>query len=129
MKKNKLLICALFVSLFVSALPGTESFAAGSSGESAAASGLQDENQQRLEEITAMDKNGSIYEIGESDGSLDEEVEVDESGEIVTDDQDEISEDVSDEESEEVLEEESELQKQHLLYINNSAWSPPLWQE
>ena len=108
MKKNKLLICALFVSLFVSALPGTESFAAGSSGESAAASGLQDENQQRLEEITAMDKNGSIYEIGESDGSLDEEVEVDESGEIVTDDQDEISEDVSDEESEEVLEEESE---------------------
>ena len=95
MKKRKLLICALFVSLFVSALPGTESFAAGDSGESAAASGLQDENQQRLEEITAMDKDGSIYEIGESDGSLDEAVEVDESGEIITDDQEEDSEEQS----------------------------------
>ncbi|HJD41933.1 MAG TPA: glucosaminidase domain-containing protein [Candidatus Mediterraneibacter quadrami] len=108
MKKRKLLICALFVSLFVSALPGTESFAAGDSGESAAASGLQDENQQRLEEITAMDKDGSIYEIGESDGSLDEAVEVDESGEIITDDQEEVSEEQSEEASEEASEEESE---------------------
>ena len=105
MKKRKLLICALFVSLFVSALPGTESFAAGDSGESAAASGLQDENQQRLEEITAMDKDGSIYEIGESDGSLDEAVEVDESGEIITDDQEEVSEEPSEEASEENSEE------------------------
>ena len=86
MKKSKLLICALFVSLFVSSLPGTESFAAGDTGENAAASGLQDENQQRLEEVTAMDKDGSVYEIGESDGSLDETVEVDETGEVVTDD-------------------------------------------
>ena len=86
MKKSKLLICALFVSLFVSSLPGTESFAAGDTGENAAASGLQDENQQRLEEVTAMDKDGSVYEIGESDGSLDETVEVDETGEFVTDD-------------------------------------------
>ena len=83
MKKSKLLICTLFVSLFVSALPGTESFAAGDTGENAAASGLQDENEQRLEVITAMDKNGDIYEIGASDGSLDETVEVDESGEII----------------------------------------------
>ena len=112
MRKSKLLICALFVSLFVSALPGTGSLTAEAAGENAAASGLQDENQQRLEEITAMDKNGSIYEIGESDGSLDEEVEVDESGEIVTDDQDEISEDVSDEESEEVLEESEEASEE-----------------
>ena len=105
MRKSKLLICTLFVSLFVSALPGTESFAAGDSGESAAASGLQDENQQRLEEITAMDKDGSIYEIGESDGSLDEAVEVDESGEIITDDQEEVSEEPSEEASEENSEE------------------------
>ena len=104
MRKSKLLICALFVSLFVSALPGTGSLTAEAAGENAAASGLQDENQQRLEEITAMDENGSIYEIGESDGSLDEAVEVDESGEIITDDQEEISE----EESEEVSEEASE---------------------
>ena len=83
MRKSKLLICTLFVSLFVSALPGTESFAAGDTGENAAASGLQDENEQRLEVITAMDKNGNIYEIGASDGSLDETVEVDESGEII----------------------------------------------
>ena len=83
MRKSKLLICTLFVSLFVSALPGTESFAAGDTGENAAASELQDENEQRLEVITAMDKNGNIYEIGASDGSLDETVEVDESGEII----------------------------------------------
>ena len=83
MRKSKLLICTLFVSLFVSALPGTESFAAGDTGENAAASGFQDENEQRLEVITAMDKNGNIYEIGASDGSLDETVEVDESGEII----------------------------------------------
>ena len=89
MRKSKLLICALFVSLFVSALPGTGSLTAEAAGENAASSGLQDENQQRLEEITAMDKDGSIYEIGESDGSLDDAVEVDESGEIITDDQEE----------------------------------------
>ncbi len=83
MRKSKLLICTLFVTLFVSALPGTESFAAGDTGENAAASGFQDENEQRLEVITAMDKNGNIYEIGASDGSLDETVEVDESGEII----------------------------------------------
>ena len=108
MRKSKLLICALFVSLFVSALPGTGSLTAEAAGENAAASGLQDENQQRLEEITAMDENGSIYEIGESDGSLDEAVEVDESGEIITDDQEEISEEESEEVSEEASEEGSE---------------------
>ena len=118
MKKRKLLICALFVSLFVSALPGTESFAAGDSGESAAASGLQDENQQRLEEITAMDKDGSIYEIGESDGSLDEAVEVDESGEIITDDQEEVSEEQSEEASEESSEEASEEESEEIVNEN-----------
>ena len=118
MKKRKLLICALFVSLFVSALPGTESFAAGDSGESAAASGLQDENQQRLEEITAMDKDGSIYEIGASDGSLDEAVEVDESGEIITDDQEEVSEEESEEASEETSKEASEEESEEIVNEN-----------
>ena len=91
MKKSKLLICTLFVSLFISALPGTGSLTAEAAGENDAASGLQDENQQRLEEITAMDEDGSIYEIGESDGSLDEAVEADGSGGVITDDQEEIS--------------------------------------
>ena len=115
MRKNKLLICALFVSLFVSALPGTGSLTAEAAGENAAASGLQDENQQRLEEITAMDKDGSIYEIGESDGSLDEAVEVDESGEIITDDQEEVSEEESEEASEETSKEASEEESEEIV--------------
>ncbi len=72
MKKNKLLICALFMSLILTALPGMESYAAGETGENAASSGLQDENSQRLETVTAMDEDGSIYEVGETDGTVDE---------------------------------------------------------
>ena len=72
MRKNKLLICALFMSLILTVLPGMESYAAGETGESAAASGLQDENSQRLETVTAMDEDGSIYEVGETDGTVDE---------------------------------------------------------
>ena len=33
---------------------------------------LQDENSQRLDSVTAMDEDGSIYEVGESDGTVDE---------------------------------------------------------
>ena len=72
MKKNKLLICALFMSLILTALPGMESYAAVETGENAASSGLQDENSQRLETVTAMDEDGSIYEVGETDGTVDE---------------------------------------------------------
>lgn len=72
MRKNKLLICALFMSLILTVSPGMESYAAGETGESAAASGLQDENSQRLEAVTAMDENGDIYEVGETDGTVDE---------------------------------------------------------
>ena len=55
-------------------LPGMQSFAAETDGEGqAAASGLQDENSQRLEEVTATEEDGSIYAIGETDGTVAEE--------------------------------------------------------
>ena len=72
MKKNKLLICALFMSMVLTVLPGMESYAAGETGEDAAATELQDENSQRLETVTAMDEEGDIYEVGETDGTVDE---------------------------------------------------------
>ncbi len=66
----------LAVSLVFAAIPGTASHAAGAEGETeAAASELQDENSQRLEEVTAMDEDGSIYEIGETDGTVSEDTE------------------------------------------------------
>ena len=72
MKKNKLLICALFMSMVLTVLPGMESYAAGETGEDAAVTELQDENSQRLEAVTAMDEEGDIYEVGETDGTVDE---------------------------------------------------------
>ena len=72
MRKNKLLICALFMSMILTVLPGMKSYAAETAGESAATSELQDENSQRLETVTAIDEDGSIYEVGESDGTVDE---------------------------------------------------------
>ena len=51
---------------------GMESYAAGETGEDAAATELQDENSQRLETVTAMDEEGDIYEVGETDGTVDE---------------------------------------------------------
>lgn len=66
----------LAVSLVFAAIPGTAGKAAGAEGETeAAASELQDENIQRLEEVTAMDEDGSIYEIGETDGTVSEDAE------------------------------------------------------
>ena len=72
MKKNKLLICALFMSMVLTVLPGMESYAAGETGENAASTELQDENSQRLETVTAMDEKGDIYEVGETDGTVEE---------------------------------------------------------
>lgn len=60
------------MSLILTALPGMESYAAGETGESAAQTDLQDENSQRLETVTAMDENGNIYEVGDSDGTVGE---------------------------------------------------------
>ena len=61
-KKKKLLICTL-MSMVVSFMPGMESNAAELSGEDQVTATLQDENSQRLEETTAMDEDGAIYEI------------------------------------------------------------------
>lgn len=72
MRKNKLLICALALSTVLTVLPGMTSVAAGAEGETDASAGeLQDENVQRLEEVTAMDEDGSIYEIDDTDGTVD----------------------------------------------------------
>lgn len=70
-RKSKLLICTLLVSMVLTVLPGMGSEAAAAEGETQTApSGLQDENSQRLEEVTATGENGSIYQIGEADGSV-----------------------------------------------------------
>ena len=71
-KKKKLLICALLMSMVVSFMPGMESNAAELSGEDQVTATLQDENSQRLEETTAMDEDGAIYEIHEEKGIVEE---------------------------------------------------------
>ena len=72
-KRNKLLICALAMSMVFTMMPGMTSKAAGAEGETeAAVSDIQDENSQRLEEVTAMDEDGSIREIADVDGTVDE---------------------------------------------------------
>ena len=83
-KKSKLLICMLCMSMVLTVLPGMESNAEEvSGGADSAASELQDENSQRLEEVTAMDEDGSIYQIGETDGTVGEDAEsTDENGGI-----------------------------------------------
>ena len=60
----------LCMSMILTVLPGMESYAAGEGETSAAASELQDENSQRLEETTAIDENGSIYEISGGEGTV-----------------------------------------------------------
>ena len=56
------------MSMVVSFMPGMESNAAELSGEDQVTATLQDENSQRLEETTAMDEDGAIYEIHEEKG-------------------------------------------------------------
>lgn len=74
----------LCMSMVLTVLPGMESNAEEvSGGADSAASELQDENSQRLEEVTAMDEDGSIYQIGETDGTVGEDAEsTDENGGI-----------------------------------------------
>ena len=63
-KRNKLLICTLVMSMALTLMPGVTSRAAEAEGETeASVSEIQDENIQRLEEVTAMDEDGSIREI------------------------------------------------------------------
>ena len=61
------------MSMVLTVMPGITSLAAEAEGETeAAVSELQDENSQRLEEVTAMDEDGTIYEIDDTDGTVDE---------------------------------------------------------
>ena len=74
MKKNKLLICTLVMAMILTVMPGMTSYAAEAEGEiQPSATELQDENSQRLEEVTAMDESGNIYEIEDTDGAVAEE--------------------------------------------------------
>ena len=71
----------LFMSMVLTVLPGMRSYAEEAEGEAVTEdSGLQDENSQRLDEVTAMDEDGSIYAIGESDGTVEADVESVEEG-------------------------------------------------
>lgn len=70
-KIRKLLIPALFLCLTLSGMTVMESSAEETQGEQASAgSALQDENPQRLEEVTGMDENGNIYEVDDSEGTV-----------------------------------------------------------
>lgn len=70
-KIRKLLIPALFFCLTISGAAVFESHAEETQGEQASAgSALQDENPQRLEEVTGMDENGNIYEVDDSEGTV-----------------------------------------------------------
>ena len=61
------------MSMVLTIMPGMTSQASEAEGETeAAVSELQDENSQRLEELTAMDEDGSIYEIEDKDGTVTE---------------------------------------------------------
>ena len=67
MRKNKLLICALAMSMVMTIMPGMTSKAAAAEGEPEAAvsevSELQDENTQRLEEVTAASMRSTIRKV------------------------------------------------------------------
>ncbi len=73
-RKSKLLICMLFMCLGLAVLPGMKSNAEETAGEIASASENQDENSQRLEEITGMEEDGEIYEVTVEDGMVEETV-------------------------------------------------------
>ena len=70
----------LFMSMVLTVFPGMRSYAEEAEGETAAGeeSGLQDENSQRLDEVTAMDEDGSIYEIGDANGTVEEDADSEE---------------------------------------------------
>lgn len=72
-KRNKLLICTLVMSMALTLMSGVTSRAAEAEGETeASVSEIRDENIQRLEEVTAMDEDGSIREIEDVNGTVDE---------------------------------------------------------
>ena len=72
-KIRKLLIPALFLCLTLSGTAVIKSNAEETQGEQASAgSALEDENSQRLEEVTGMDEDGDIYEVDDSEGTVEQ---------------------------------------------------------
>lgn len=70
MKKSKLLILLLFMCMVLTGLPAMESKAEEDTQGGETYPELQDENPYRTESVTAMDENGNITEVGDSDGSM-----------------------------------------------------------
>ncbi|MBM6737648.1 glucosaminidase domain-containing protein [Faecalicatena fissicatena] len=70
MKKSKLLILLLFMCMVLTGLPAMESKAEEDTQGGETYPELQDENPYRTETVTAMDENGNITEVGDSDGSM-----------------------------------------------------------
>lgn len=70
MKKSKLLILLLFMCMVLTGLPAMESKAEEDTQGGGTYPELQDENPYRTETVTAMDENGNITEVGDSDGSM-----------------------------------------------------------
>lgn len=70
MKKIKLLILLLFMCMVLTGLPAMESKAEEDTQGGETYPELQDENPYRTESVTAMDENGNITEVGDSDGSM-----------------------------------------------------------
>lgn len=69
-KIRRFLVLTLLVCLGA-ALPDIASHAEEMSGEqTSAGSGLEDENPQRLDAVTAMDEDGNIFEVDEEGGEL-----------------------------------------------------------
>ena len=65
------MILVLLVCLCTVYVPGIESQAEEMSGEQTSAStGLEDENPQRLDEVTGMDEDGNIFEVEETGGEI-----------------------------------------------------------
>lgn len=70
-RAGKFLILVLLVCLCTVYVPGIESQAEEMSGEQTSAStGLEDENPQRLDEVTGMDEDGNIFEVEETGGEI-----------------------------------------------------------
>ena len=70
MKKSKLLILLLFMCMVLTGLPAMEGKAEEDTQGGETYPELQDENPYRTESVTAMDENGNITEVGDSDGSM-----------------------------------------------------------
>lgn len=62
----------LFMCMVLTSVPAMKSNAEDAEGEQTS-SEIQDENSQSQESVTAMDENGNITEVGDSDGVVEDE--------------------------------------------------------